>query len=323
MKRIGLLIGVMLMAGLTIQGSAQAPKGRIEVIAHRGASFYAPENTLASFKLAATLKADWFELDCVLSKDGELVILHDNTLDRTTNGKGWPVDYTLPELKKLDAGSWMSGGFAGEKLPTLREALELAKREKIGCYIEIKDVNVKRKAAKGENKNLDKPLETKLLAMAGDRVVTKDGEFSRQVMQAIEEFKTPNLELTRKVIALVRELGVQQQVVIQSFSAVSCGVTRIEAPEMRVGLLADPKNEAAWNTFLRFTKMFDVQECNLSNKSTSAERLKTVHDQGRVSAVWTVDDPAEIRRQVEMGADKIITNRPDVTLDTLRSMRRR
>ncbi|MCC6145112.1 MAG: glycerophosphodiester phosphodiesterase, partial [Candidatus Hydrogenedentes bacterium] len=76
------------------------------VIAHRGASAYAPENTLAAFELAAQMDADWYELDCLLAKDGSVVVSHDNDVDRCTDGTGLITEMTLAELKTLDAGSW-------------------------------------------------------------------------------------------------------------------------------------------------------------------------------------------------------------------------
>lgn len=107
------------------------------VIAHRGASYYAPENTLSAFKLAHQMKADMIELDVLLSKDSVPVVLHDSFLERTTSGKGLVKNHTLEELKQLDAGSWFAEKFCGEKIPTLEEVLTWAK-EKISLNIEIK-----------------------------------------------------------------------------------------------------------------------------------------------------------------------------------------
>ncbi len=94
------------------------------IIAHRGASAFAPENTLASFQKAVELKADAIELDVKLTSDGEIVVIHDQTLERTTNGKGLVKETTLNELRSLDAGSFFAEEFRGEKIPTLREVLE-------------------------------------------------------------------------------------------------------------------------------------------------------------------------------------------------------
>jgi len=87
-----------------------------KIIAHRGASAHAPENTMAAFQLAQEMAADGIELDAMLAKDGEVVVIHDNSLDRTTNSTGLVRDFTLAELQSLDAGG-------GEKIPSLSEVL--------------------------------------------------------------------------------------------------------------------------------------------------------------------------------------------------------
>jgi glycerophosphoryl diester phosphodiesterase len=94
------------------------------IIAHRGASGAAPENTLAAFNLAVTLGADAVELDVKLSKDGVPVIMHDATVDRTTNGSGEVRLLTLAELKKLDAGKWKGDPYIGEPVPTLEDVFQ-------------------------------------------------------------------------------------------------------------------------------------------------------------------------------------------------------
>lgn len=108
------------------------------VIAHRGSRLKAPENTIASFQQAVADGADAIELDVQLSKDGKLVVIHDSTLERTTNGEGKVSDYTLAELKELDAGSWFDAKFSGEKIPTLQESLVWAKG-KTKVDIEVKE----------------------------------------------------------------------------------------------------------------------------------------------------------------------------------------
>lgn len=94
------------------------------IIAHRGASNWAPENTLAAFQRACALGADGIELDVTLTRDGVPVVIHDDTVDRTTNGKGAVAQMTLEEIRSLDAGSWCSAEFHGEKIPTLAEVLQ-------------------------------------------------------------------------------------------------------------------------------------------------------------------------------------------------------
>jgi len=94
-----------------------------EVIAHRGASGTRPENTLCAFRRAAELGAPMVELDVQLTRDGEVVVIHDLTLERTTDGRGPVRQKTLAELRALDAGAWFGPSFAGEQVPTLAEVL--------------------------------------------------------------------------------------------------------------------------------------------------------------------------------------------------------
>lgn len=109
----------------------------VKVYAHRGASAYAPENTLPAFKLAEEQGADGIELDVHLTKDGELVVIHDEKLDRTTNGTGLVKDYTPAELKTFCADNGMPG-YADARIPTLREVLEQVKPGKMLVNIELK-----------------------------------------------------------------------------------------------------------------------------------------------------------------------------------------
>lgn len=108
------------------------------LVAHRGGAAEAPENTLAAFRHALSLGIRWFELDVQMSRDGELVVIHDQTVDRTTNGTGEVGSLLLQELRTLDAGSWFGGQFRGERVPTLRETLELCIAEDAGVLIELK-----------------------------------------------------------------------------------------------------------------------------------------------------------------------------------------
>jgi glycerophosphoryl diester phosphodiesterase len=111
-------------------------------IGHRGASHVAPENTLASFEAARETGADGVELDVRLSADGEVVVIHDDTVDRTTTGHGQVRDLRWGGIKGLDAGSWFGPEFAGERIPALREVIEWA-RDDMLLDIELKGVSVR------------------------------------------------------------------------------------------------------------------------------------------------------------------------------------
>ena len=108
------------------------------IIAHRGASGHAPENTLASFRRAVALGATFIETDLHLSRDARFVAIHDDTVNRTTNGQGTVRDMTLAELRRLDAGTWFGSEFSGERIPTLEEILEFAKKNDVVFYLELK-----------------------------------------------------------------------------------------------------------------------------------------------------------------------------------------
>ena len=151
-RRIAPFAAIIVIMSVTT--SAQYSKKT--VVAHRGASAYAPEHTLAAYKLAIEMGADYVEQDLAVTKDGVLICLHDASLERTTNveelfpnrvttqtieGKtrrAWLAnDFTLAEIKTLDAGSWFDRKFAGEKVPTFDEAIALI-RGKAGIFPELK-----------------------------------------------------------------------------------------------------------------------------------------------------------------------------------------
>jgi glycerophosphoryl diester phosphodiesterase len=109
--------------------------------AHRGAAGLAPENTLAAFKLALDLGVDGTELDLQVTKDGVVVVIHDDTVDRTTDGRGRIGDLTLADIKRLDAGAKFAPAFRGERIPTLRELIDLVKasgNDRFRLNLEIK-----------------------------------------------------------------------------------------------------------------------------------------------------------------------------------------
>ncbi|MBH0175371.1 glycerophosphodiester phosphodiesterase [Fictibacillus sp. 23RED33] len=111
---------------------AYDPSDRVQTVAHRGASGY-----VAAFHKGVDMKSDYIEIDVQETKDGELVVIHDVTLDRTTNGTGYVKDHTLEEIRQLDAGSYFGEEFIGEKVPTFEEVLDEF-RGKTGILIELK-----------------------------------------------------------------------------------------------------------------------------------------------------------------------------------------
>lgn len=112
--------------------------GNVMPIAHRGASAYAPENTISAVRKAIETGAQFIEIDVHMTKDGEVVAIHDSTIDRTSNKRGNVVDFNLIELKGIDFGSWFSSKFKNERIPTLEEVLAVTGQNAV-LIIELKN----------------------------------------------------------------------------------------------------------------------------------------------------------------------------------------
>ena len=151
-----IVIVAVAVAWVSAHGQSATPASSKQLIAHRGASDYAPEHTQAAYKLAMEMKADFVEPDLAVTKDNVMICLHDDTLERTTNvaevfadrpsanvptrqpGKHWLAnDFTIAEIKTLDAGKWFKPEFAGQRIQTFQDAIDLV-RGKAGLYPELK-----------------------------------------------------------------------------------------------------------------------------------------------------------------------------------------
>ncbi len=132
------LSGERVMAHYRAALGAADESNRVQVVGHRGNNRFAPENTLVSYEQAIQVQTPIVEMDLHRSKDGVIVLLHDDTLDRTTNGSGYVKDKTVAELKTLDAGLWKNPKYAGETIPTLQEIFELCKGRAI-MMLDLKD----------------------------------------------------------------------------------------------------------------------------------------------------------------------------------------
>lgn len=156
------------------------------IIAHRGASGYAPEHTFAAWDLALEMGADYLEQDLQLTSDGELIVMHDPTLERTTSGTGQVMAHTLAQIQQLDAGSWFAPQFADERVPALREVFQRYD-SRARYYIETKNPE-------------DAPgMEEKLLALIGEFGLRAGAVENWQVL--IQSFSRASLVKIRKLDA--------------------------------------------------------------------------------------------------------------------------
>jgi len=165
-------LALLARTGMTAETTAGFPP-QLSLQAHRGAAGLAPENTLAAFRMAIELGADAAELDLQVTKDGVVVVIHDDTVERTTDGRGPIGDLTLADIKRLDAGAKFGAAFRGERVPTLRELIDLVKA---GGNRRFR-LNLEIKFAEGRE-GLPADLEERVLAVLSetgflDRVITQ------------------------------------------------------------------------------------------------------------------------------------------------------
>ncbi len=158
----------------------------MKIISHRGASGYAPENTLAAIKKAIDLGTDGIEIDIQLTKDEKIVVFHDWKLDRTTTGKGYVFESDFNYIRSLDAGSWYSEEFKNEKVPTLEEVLELIPK---GIFLNIEIKNISRDKRGMEEKLLE--ILNKYPEKMEEIVIST---FHHKVLKKLEKL-APNLKL--------------------------------------------------------------------------------------------------------------------------------
>jgi len=237
------------------------------VFAHRGAKAVAPENTIPAFLKAIEMGADGVELDVQFSADGALVVIHNMTLDETTNGHGRVTAHTLEELKELDAGSWFSPEFAGTRLCTLEEALD-AIGDRLLINIEMKSFSM------------------------GD-----DG-------------------MAEQVAEIIQRRDLYDQVIVSSFNPFA--LRRLKKADSRIetGLLYAPDLpiylSRAW---LRPWARPDA--LHPEYVMVDEAYMRWAQKKGYPVNVWTVNEPEDMRRMIDLGVNIIITDYPDRLLDLL------
>ena len=230
-------------------------------IAHRGASAVAPENTLAAFNCAFEMGADGIELDVTLTKDGIPVVIHDDTVDRTTDGHGPIKQMTLEEVRSLDAGAWFDERFRGIRIPTLAQVLEAVGIRGI-VNIELKSVML----------------------------------------------KTDGLEAV--VAKVIEQAGFGDRVIISSFNPFALNRMANLSPRLpRALLYAGNLPIYLRRAWLR--PIAHPSALHPSYRMVTPKLIKWARSKGYAVNTWTVDDPAEMKRLVDLGVNAIITNRPD------------
>ncbi|KHK64237.1 glycerophosphodiester phosphodiesterase [Pseudomonas frederiksbergensis] len=308
------------------------------VIAHRGASFDAPESTAPAYKLARDLGADYLELDLQRSKDGVLFVLHDDSLLRTTDvATKFPDrkdrtanEFTMAELKTLDAGSWFNAAyperarpsFAGQKILTLDEVIDIAEgnpKQKPGLYIETKEP----KLFPGIERDLkDKLQDRGWLSPSGSKLAKRAlgvGQGKGKVV--LQTFEKSSLELLHKEMPKVPKILLLWvgEGNIEPRSKVTFAESG-ETDKAAYYAKQEPKDKAEFEQWVRYAKAHGAIGTGPSAALTHggsqsySDLVKPwmnqyTHDQGLLIHVYTVDEPVDFTKVLDAGVDGIFTNR--------------
>jgi glycerophosphoryl diester phosphodiesterase len=274
----------------TGQVQDQAPQRPPLVIAHRGASAIAPENTLRSFKLAVLLGADGIELDVHLSADGQPVVIHDRRLDRTTNASGPVSRLTASQLGKLDAASWF------ERRLVLRprvRARVVHSLESVGAL-----------AAEPDDEHVP-TLEDVLSVL--------DGAGLRRVYIELKGVPETRALLLDRTLALIRAFDLKSSATILSFHHDVIRWSSELAPDVRraINIPAPVKGLLRARSILKAAGMARASEVALHFSLASKRLVRLLHDHGLEVSVWTVNGRMIMRRMVTTEVNSIITNFTD------------
>ena len=243
------------------------------IIAHRGASASAPENTLAAFQRAIDDKADGIEFDVRLAKDGVPVVFHDSTLKRLAKIKGCVNDFTAAELGGIDVGSWFNKShpehaadkFCAETVPTLEVVLNFLREYKNLVYIELKG---------------------------------KESVIS---------------ELSEAVCSLLKSTNLMPNVVVKSFKLEGVKTTKRILPEVRTAALFEPKVLTILRKkkrILEEAKKCHADEISIHYSLATEKFVRRAREQGFPTAIWTANSRAWVKHAFDAGIKAIITNKP-------------
>lgn len=253
------------------------------VIAHRGASADAPENTLAAFRQAIDDQADGIEFDVQLAKNGVPIVFHDFTLNRIAQKKIRTSKFTAAELKEIDVGAWFNhknppkanGKFTGETISTLAEVFDFVKDFRGRIYVELK---------------------------------CRNNEISALVEAAVKEIESTNL---------------LPQIVVKSFALEAVRETKKLLPEICAAALFAPKLTEIFHRrkdLIEQAKSFDADELSLHYSLAKPKLLEKAAREKMLVTIWTADDPVWVKRARDAGIYAIITNNPARLMAAKREM---
>lgn len=242
------------------------PRLRPMVCAHRGQSGLFPENTMVAFEAAIALGADFIECDVHRTVDGHIVVMHDADVKRTTDGEGPLEQMTLEQVRALDAGSWKSGEFTGERVPLLAEVLDhIAPR----CVV---DIEIKQRG------------------------------------------------IAEQVAGLIVEAGMVRQTTVVSFALEDLSVAKATVPELSCGLITGGPGADNLEAVQALISSALGAGCNFitcAHRAVTETLVRECHLAGLVLMAWTMDQPEDIRRMMDLQVDALVSNYPERVLELL------
>lgn len=251
------------------------------IIAHRGCSLRYPENTLVAFKKALESGVQMIELDVTLTRDRKLAVIHDETVDRTTNGSGRAANHTLLELKQLDAGGWFSPRFSKETIPTLSEVL--------ACVAGRAAVNIEIKPEAVEDDPPDDAVEHQVLRLLRDPQPAETimiSSFDRRVLTRIAQMEQP------PALAYLTDHPFH--------------------------LPADDPNRNSDRGIFDVCQKISAFSWNTNHVYLNQARIAKAHGRGLRVFAYTVNSPKRIKRLIDMGVDGIFTDDPEAAEKNLK-----
>ncbi len=251
-----------------------------KIIGHRGCAAYAPENTLEGLHTAADMGIEWVEFDVTLTKDQIPVLFHDDTLERTTNGSGPIAEATYEDIRQLEAGSWFGDSFAGIKIPTLEEAIDVLIERELGLILEIKQTP-------------DSEKETAEVILDQLSRTWDDHERIR-----ITSYSHLSLET-----ALDMAADWPRGVVI-GYHCTGKWLEAVEKGEL-------PEDWEAVADYLQLSSL------SIDSNLCTPEQVVEIKETGRTVMAYTINDSDQARVLQGMGVDSFFSDAPDVVKDGL------
>ncbi|GKU81124.1 glycerophosphodiester phosphodiesterase [Niallia sp. NCCP-28] len=235
------------------------------VFAHRGYSAKFPENTMISFQQAEKVCADGIELDIQMTKDGELVIIHDEKVDRTTNGSGYVKDYLYKDIRTLDAASKYNGNGQKMQIPSLHEFFEWLQQTNIICNIEFKNN------------------------------------------------KLPYKGMEEKTVELIRQYGLENQIIFSSFNHYSMVLCNQIDPAIETALLFSDGIYRPW----MYAKAIKANGIHPNQRLINKEFIRDSESFGIKVRAYTVNDPKKMKLFADSGISALITDDPSLAKSML------